>query len=42
MIIDKKKCINFLKKKTSFLVHIEFLNDRHRWMKVVDVNGEVC
>ncbi len=38
-----KKCTKCLKKKTfSFLVRLEFLNNKHRCMKVVDVMGEIC
>jgi hypothetical protein len=30
------------REKTLFLIHFEFLDIRHRCMKVVDLKGEIC
>ncbi len=37
-----KKCTKCLEKKTfSFLVHLEFLDNWHRCIKVIDAKGEI-
>jgi hypothetical protein len=37
-----KKCTKCLEKKTfSLLVHLEFFDNRHKHMRVIDANGEI-
>jgi hypothetical protein len=36
------KCTKCLRKKTfAFLVHLEFIDNRHRCIRVVDAKGEI-
>ncbi len=36
-----KKCTKYLEKKTYFLIHLHFLDNKHKCMKVVNAKGDL-